>query len=109
MPSFDVEPSRVDGLRAEGLWNPLPMGQVELIMFWHSVDERWYCPAGHMKTQQTPLMSSLLGAHGGAVEPVGEVRRQPNILQATKSMVTGLVAAPVKGTISLSAPVALMI
>ena len=52
----------------------MPMGQVTLVMFEHSVVELWYCPGGHMKTQQTSLMMTLLGAHGGEVELVVEVR-----------------------------------
>ena len=80
LPSFDVEPSRVDDLLAEGLWNPLPMGQVMLVMFLHSVSESWYCPAGHMKTQQASLMMTLLGAHGGEVLFVVVVMLQPIVV-----------------------------
>jgi len=52
-------------LLAERLWNPKPTGHVVLVMFWHSVGESWYCPGGHMKAQQTSLMMTLLGWHGG--------------------------------------------
>ena len=80
VPSFDVDPSRVAGRLAEKLWKPLPAGQVVLVMFWHSVGESsWYCPTGHMKTQQTSLMVTLLGAHGGEVLFVVVVMLQPMV------------------------------
>ena len=89
LPSFDVDPSKVAGFFAEGLWKPLPAGQVMLVMFLHSVSESWYCPAGHMKTQQTSLMMTLLGAHGGAVELVVEVVLQPIVVHVcTLTVVT---------------------
>jgi|TARA_B110000090_G_scaffold26113_1_gene26392 hypothetical protein len=31
--SFDVDPSMVDELLAEGLWYPMPVGHVVLVMF----------------------------------------------------------------------------
>ena len=33
LPSFDVDPSMVDDLCAEGLWKPTPAGHVVLVMF----------------------------------------------------------------------------
>ena len=81
VPSFDVDPSRVAGRLAERLWKPLPAGQVMLVMFWHSVGESGgYCPGGHMKTQQTPLMVVLPGWHGGEVLFVVAVVLQPIVV-----------------------------
>ena len=81
VPSFDVDPSKVAGRLAERLWKPLPAGQVMLVMFWHSVGESGgYCPGGHMKTQQTPLMVVLPGWHGGEVLFVVVVVLQPIVV-----------------------------
>ena len=33
LPSFDVDPSMVNGILAEGLWKPMPLGHVVLVMF----------------------------------------------------------------------------
>ena len=33
LPSFDIDPSMVDELLAEGLWKPMPLGHVVLVMF----------------------------------------------------------------------------
>ena len=80
IPSFVVAPSKANGLCAEGLWKPVPMGHVVLVMFWHCVGERWYCPAGHMKTQHTSFFIVLVGGHGGKVLFVVVLLLQPRVV-----------------------------
>ena len=89
IPSFVVAPSKANGLCEEGLWKPVPMGHVVLVMFWHCVGDTWYCPAGHMKTQQMPLMMVLAGAHGGEVLLVVEVVLQPRVVHDCAAIETG--------------------
>ena len=33
LPSFNMDPSMLDDFLVEGLWKPLPMGQVVVVMF----------------------------------------------------------------------------
>ena len=80
IPSFVVAPSQANGLCAEGLWKPVPMGHVVLVMFWHCVGERWYRPAGHMKTQHTSFFIVLVGGHGGKVLFVVVLLLQPRVV-----------------------------
>ena len=97
--SFDVDPSILDELLAEGLWKPTPLGQVVLVMFWHSVGESGgYCPGGHMKTQQTPLMVVLPGWHGGEVLFVVVVVLPPRVVHVCILVSIGNVASTFKIT-----------
>ena len=89
-----MDPSRVAGRLAERLWKPLPAGQVVLVMFWHSVGESGgYCPGGHMKTQQTPLMVVLPGWHGGEVLFVVVVVLPPRVVHVCILVSIGNVAS----------------
>ena len=99
-----MDPSKVAGFLAEGLWKPTPIGQVMLVMFEHSVVELWYCPAGHMKTQQTSLMMTLLGAHGGEVLFVVVVLLQPRVVHDFKDISIGPLV-PIAEKVSIKVPI----
>ena len=58
-------------------------------------ESSWYCPTGHMKTQQTSLMIVLSGGHGGEVLFMAAVVLHPNELHDFKPKCFGIVAVPV--------------
>ena len=66
-PSFTVAPTNVVASVVEALVKPMPRGQVEFVMLWHSASIR-KSPAGQLRSQQMPWMRVLVGeAQGGAV------------------------------------------
>ena len=104
LPSFDVDPSKFAGRLEERLWKPLLAGQVMLVMFWHSVGESGYCPAGHRKTQQTSLMMVLPGWHGGEVLFVVVVVLQPRVVHDFKDISIGPLL-PIAEKVSIEVPI----
>ena len=53
-----------------------------------------YCPAEHRMAQHIPLMTTLLGEHGGSVLPVVVVVLHPSVLHDFTVNCCGVVLAP---------------
>ena len=68
-----------------------------------------YCPAEHRMTQHIPLMTTLLGEHGGSVLPVVVVALHPSVLHDFTVNCCGVVLAPGNVTMLLVVVLVLLV